>query len=163
MSITSYYTSELKKFVTSQYVFAGVRMTLAIVLPSIILAYFGLLREYFLFPLGTAFIGFTDFAGAFIRRRNTLILVVVCFFFAALVGTYIRDYPPLIFLGIVVFGIFFTMLGVYGLRMATVGGFYFGGVLYFFRWGIIARRDHKERVITYCRELLVFVGIYVVV
>lgn len=123
MSITNYYTSELKKFVTSQYVFAGVRMTLAIVLPSIILAYFGLLREYFLFPLGTAFIGFTDFAGAFIRRRNALILVVVCFFFAALVGTYIRDYPPLIFLGIVVFGIFFTMLGVYGLRMATVGGF----------------------------------------
>ena len=75
------YTIRLKRFMTSQYIYAGIRMALAIVVPSVILAYFGLLKEYFLFPLGTAFIGFTDFAGPFIRRRNALIMVVVCFFY----------------------------------------------------------------------------------
>lgn len=117
------YTSQFKKFITSQQIYAGMRMALAIVIPSLVLHYFGLLREYFLFPLGTVFIGFTDSAGAFIRRRNALILSVACFFLATLVASYIREYPPLIFLGMVIFGIFFTMLGIYGQRMAAVGGF----------------------------------------
>lgn len=117
------YTSELKKFITSQYVYAGVRVTLAILIPSIILAYFGLLKEYFLFPLGTGFIGFTDSVGPYIRRRNALIMVVVCFFFASLSASLFRNYPILVFLGLALYGIFFTMLGVYGQRMAAVGGF----------------------------------------
>ena len=54
------YSAELKKFVTSQYVYSGVRIALAIVIPSLILAYFGLLKEYFLFPLASSFVGLTD-------------------------------------------------------------------------------------------------------
>lgn len=117
------YTIRLKRFMTSQYIYAGIRMALAIVVPSVILAYFGLLKEYFLFPLGTAFIGFTDFAGPFIRRRNALIMVVVCFFFATLSASFLRLYPLLTYLGIIIFGVFFTMLGIYGQRMASVGVF----------------------------------------
>lgn len=117
------YTRKLKKFITSQYIYAGIRMALAIVIPSIILAYFGLLKEFFLFPLGTAFIGFTDSVGPFIRRRNALIMVVVCFFFATLFASFLRFHPLLTYLGIVVFGVFFTMLGIYGQRMASVGAF----------------------------------------
>ena len=57
MPLINLYTIRLKRFMTSQYIYAGIRMALAIVVPSVILAYFGLLKEYFLFPLGTAFIG----------------------------------------------------------------------------------------------------------
>lgn len=115
------YATELKKFATSQSIFSAVRITLAIVVPSIVLAYFGLLKEFFLFPLATSFVGMTDQPGPFIRRRNSLLLAIVCFFFVALIASLIKDYPILIFLEIVVFGLFFSMIGVYGQRFAAVG------------------------------------------
>lgn len=116
------YKSEIQKFITSQHIYAGVRIALSIVVPSVILAYFGLLKEYFLFPLGTSFVGLTDMAGPFIRRRNALIIAIVSFFFVAAVASILKDFPPLIFVEIIVFGLFFTMLGVYGQRLAAVGG-----------------------------------------
>lgn len=122
MPKTSTYTAEFKKIITSQYIFSGVRMALATVIPSIVLAYLGLLKEYFLFPLGTSLIGLTDMVGPFIRRRNSLILAVFSFFCVSLVASLLKDFPPIIFLEIIVFGMFFTMLGVYGQRLAAVGG-----------------------------------------
>lgn len=95
---------------------------MAIVIPSIILAYFGLLKEYFLFPLATSFVGLTDQPGPFIRRRNSLIMAIVCFLFVSAVASLLKNFPPLIFLAIVVFGLFFSMIGVYGQRFAAVGG-----------------------------------------
>lgn len=115
------YATELKKFATSQSIYSAVRITLAIVIPSMIFAYFGLLKEYFLFPLATSFVGLTDQAGPFIRRRNSLILAIVCFFFVALIASFIKDYPILLFFEIIFFGLFFTMIGVYGQRFAAVG------------------------------------------
>jgi uncharacterized membrane protein YccC len=94
---------------------------LAIVVPSIILAQFGLLKEYFLFPLGTSFVGLTDQPGPFIRRRNTLLLSVFFFFFIALFASLVKDFPIAVYLEIIVCGFFFSMIGVYGLRLATFG------------------------------------------
>lgn len=116
------YAAELRKFITSQYVYSGVRIALAIVIPSIILAYFGLLKEYFLFPLATSFVGLTDQPGPFIRRRNSLILAIFFFILIAATASILKDFPVLIFLEIIIFGIFFSMIGVYGQRLAAVGG-----------------------------------------
>lgn len=116
------YTSELKKFVTSQYIYSGVRITFAIVLPGIILAYFGLLKDYFLFPLGTSFVGLTDMAGPFIRRRNALILAIFSFVLVAAAGSLAAPYTVTPYILIILFGIFFCMIGVYGQRLAAVGG-----------------------------------------
>lgn len=115
------YSSELKKFLTSQYIYSGARIALAIVIPSIILAQFGLLKEYFLFPLGTSFVGLTDQQGPFIRRRNTLILSIFSFFFIALFASLVKEFPIAVYLEIIIFGFFFSMIGVYGLRLATFG------------------------------------------
>ncbi|TXF75216.1 FUSC family protein [Chryseobacterium sp.] len=115
------YRSELKKYMTSQYIYSAVRITLAIVVPSVILAYFGVLKEYVLFPLGTSLIGFTDQPGPFIRRRNSLLFAVICFFFVALVATLIKDFPLLIYTEIIFFGMFFSLIGIYGQRLAAVG------------------------------------------
>lgn len=115
------YASEFKKIISSQYIYSGVRIALAIVIPSAILAHFGILKEYFLFPLGTSFVGLTDQPGPFIRRRNSLILTVICFFFIALVASLLKDYQILIYLEIIIFGMFFSMIGVYGQRLASVG------------------------------------------
>jgi uncharacterized membrane protein YccC len=116
------YSSELKKFISSQYISSAVRIALAIAIPSAILSYFGILKEFFLFPLATSFVGLTDMPGPYIRRRNTLILSILSFLLVMGIAGIVKDYPPLIFLEIIVFGLFFTLIGVYGIRMAAVGG-----------------------------------------
>lgn len=115
------YSSELKKFLTSQYIYSGARIALAIVIPSIILAQLGLLKEFFLFPLGTSFVGLTDQPGPFIRRRNTLLISVVTFFLIALIASLVKDFPVAVYLEIIIFGFFFSMIGVYGIRLAVFG------------------------------------------
>ncbi|PIE50358.1 MAG: FUSC family protein [Flavobacteriales bacterium] len=116
------YKGQIQKFISSQYVFSGIRITLAAVIPSLILAYFGLLKDYFLFPLATSFAGLTDITGPYIRRRNSLIMTIFSFSFVVFVACLVKDYPPLIYFEIIVFTLFFAMIGVYGQRMATVGG-----------------------------------------
>ncbi|MEC5395529.1 FUSC family protein [Bergeyella sp. RCAD1439] len=116
------YRTEIQKFITSQYLYAGLWMAFAIVAPALVLAYFGLLKEYFLWPLATSFVGLTDLPGPFIRRRNTLIAAILFFTLIAAVTSLLKDFPPLVYLQIVVFGIFFSMIGVYGQRLASVGG-----------------------------------------
>ncbi|SFI07554.1 FUSC family protein [Halpernia frigidisoli] len=115
------YTSDFKRFVTSQYIFAAVRVTLAVVFPSIIMAYFGVLKEFFLFPLATVFVGLTDQPGPIIRRRNSMLLAVICFFIAATVASLAKGNPAFIFLELLIFGFFFSMIGVYGQRLSAVG------------------------------------------
>ncbi len=115
------YTAELKKFITSQYINSGVRVALAIVVPSVILAYFGLLKEYFLFPLGTSFVGFADQPGAYHRRRNALVLSALFFSISAIIASVLKDFIVLKFLELFIFGILFTMIGVYGQRFAVMG------------------------------------------
>lgn len=114
--------TQITQFFTSQYLYAGIRIALAIVIPSLILAHFGVLKEYFIFPLGTSFIGLTDMAGPYHRRRNALALACVLFAFIALVAGLASGYPILIFAQIVFWGIFLSMIGVYGIRLAAVGG-----------------------------------------
>lgn len=115
------YSAELKKFVTSQYVYSSIRITLATVLPCLVLAHFGLLKEYFLFPLGTSFVALTDQPGPFIRRRNSLIFAIFCFAVVALVASLVKGIVLLVILEIIVFGMFFSLIGVYGQRLAAVG------------------------------------------
>lgn len=115
------YSAELKKFVTSQYVYSAIRITLATVLPCLVLAHFGILKEYFLFPLGTSFVALTDQPGPFIRRRNALTFAICCFVFVALIASLVMNFKVLVLLEIIVFGMFFSLIGVYGQRLAAVG------------------------------------------
>jgi uncharacterized membrane protein YccC len=115
------YSAELKKFVTSQYVYSAIRITLATVLPCVVLAHFGILKEYFLFPLGTSFVALTDQPGPFIRRRNALSFAIICFVFVALIASLVMNIKILVFAELIVFGMFFSLIGVYGQRLAAVG------------------------------------------
>jgi uncharacterized membrane protein YccC len=115
------YSAELKKFITSQYVYSAIRITLATVLPCLVLAHFGILKEYFLFPLGTSFVALTDQPGPFIRRRNALTFAIICFVFVALIASLVMNIKILVFAEIIIFGMFFSLIGVYGQRLAAVG------------------------------------------
>ncbi|CAA7195822.1 FUSC family protein [Chryseobacterium potabilaquae] len=115
------YSAEFKKFITSQYVYSAIRITLATVLPCLVLAHFGLLKEYFLFPLGTAFVALTDQPGPFIRRRNALAFAIICFILIALIASMVMNIKSLVVAEIIIFGMFFSLIGVYGQRLAAVG------------------------------------------
>ena len=115
------YSAELKKFVTSQYVYSAIRITLATVLPCLVLAHFGILKEYFLFPLGTSFVALTDQPGPFIRRRNALTFAIFCFVYVATIASLVMNFKILVFAEIIIFGMFFSLIGVYGQRLAAVG------------------------------------------
>ncbi|MCY0967812.1 FUSC family protein [Chryseobacterium wangxinyae] len=115
------YSAELKKIVTSQYVYSSIRITLATVIPCLVLSYFGLLKEYFLFPLGTSFVALTDQPGPFIRRRNSLTFAIFCFIVVSTIASLVKGIIPLVLLEIFVFGMFFSLIGVYGQRLAAVG------------------------------------------
>ncbi|WP_265427186.1 FUSC family protein [Chryseobacterium sp. YIM B08800] len=115
------YSTELKKIVTSQYVYSSIRITLATVIPCLVLSYFGLLKEYFLFPLGTSFVALTDQPGPFIRRRNSLTFAIFCFVVVASIASLVKGIIPLVLLEVIVFGMFFSLIGVYGQRLAAVG------------------------------------------
>lgn len=115
------YTTELKRFVTSQYIYSGVRVALAIVVPSVLLAYFGVLKEFFLFPLATSFVAFSDQPGPFTRRRNALIIAALSFTLTALIASLLKDFLVLKYIELIVLGMFLTMLGVYGQRFGAIG------------------------------------------
>jgi uncharacterized membrane protein YccC len=91
------------------------------VLPCVVLAHFGILKEYFLFPLGTSFVALTDQPGPFIRRRNALTFAIICFVFVALIASLVMNIKILVFAEIIMFGMFFSLIGVYGQRLAAVG------------------------------------------
>lgn len=115
------YTSEFKKFVSSQHMYSAIRITLSCVIPSLILAHFGILKEYFLFPLGTSFVALTDLPGPFIRRRNSFIFAIICFAFVALISSLVSSYWVLVILVIIFFSLFLAMIGIYGQRLGAVG------------------------------------------
>ncbi|SHI59030.1 Uncharacterized membrane protein YccC [Cruoricaptor ignavus] len=116
------YQSEFRKFLTSQYLYSGVRIAFAVLLPAIFLYQVGLLKAWFLFPLATSFVANVDQPGPFIRRRNMLIMAIFCFAIVASITTVFRPYPILVTLEIIVFGLFFGILGIYGNRFSAVGG-----------------------------------------
>ncbi|WP_392437826.1 FUSC family membrane protein [Cruoricaptor ignavus] len=116
------YQSEFRKFLTSQYLYSGVRIAFAVLVPAIFLYQVGLLKAWFLFPLATSFVANVDQPGPFIRRRNMLIMAIFCFAIVASITTVFRPYPILVTLEIIVFGLFFGILGIYGNRFSAVGG-----------------------------------------
>lgn len=156
------YASELKKFVTGQYIYSGVRISLAVVIPCIVLAQMGLLREYFLFPLGTVFLALIDMPGPFHRRRNALLFGIVCYFLVSLLAGLLKDFPLLIILELVILGLSFTMLGVYGQRLAAVGSLTLV-VLAIFIDGAPGEKNFFWNSLTFTLGAVWFLGVFMVV
>ena len=64
------YRLQYRKFLTSQYLAMGARVTAGAVIPSIVLYHFGLLASYVAIPLGALVVSFTDNPGPPHHRRN---------------------------------------------------------------------------------------------
>ncbi len=115
------YLDEFKKFISSHYLSTGVRLTLGAVIPCLIFHHYGILNNLIAFPLGTLLIGTTDNPGPVHRRRNSLMIAIVTCFVVACVTGFLRHIHFVSFIEIILFGMFFSLVGVYGNRANSIG------------------------------------------
>ncbi|MEP7257399.1 MAG: FUSC family membrane protein [Flavitalea sp.] len=115
------YQLEFRRFLSSQHLYTGIRITMGIIIPATILYHFGLLTAMISIPLGASFIGLTDLPGPFQHRRNGMIAGILLNFAIVLITGYSHPYPLLIGIEIIFFGIFLSLIGVYGLRASSLG------------------------------------------
>lgn len=113
--------NEVKGFVLSQYFGDGLRITFGVVLPSLVLAQFDLLKIGVSFSLGAVCASIADSPGPISHRRNgmflTIGLVTIISLLTSLVGLSVYT------LGAFVVALSFlcSMLYIYGPRAASMG------------------------------------------
>lgn len=118
---TESYQQVFTKFITSQHWHTGVRMTFAVLLPVLILQHFQWLQVGMVFPLGTLCISLTDLPGPYHHRVRAMAYSLLFNLFAALLATVSNSMPWLIVAELAVLGMFFSLLGVYGNRVNSIG------------------------------------------
>ncbi|WP_128548045.1 FUSC family protein [Larkinella soli] len=112
---------EIRYFLFGQHFSDGLRITLAILIPSVVLARFGQFETGLSISLGALWVSITDAPGPLVHKRNGMLygnliitLVVLTTGFARLNGWVLGA-------EILLFSFFFSMFGVYGNRATAVG------------------------------------------
>lgn len=112
---------DLSYFLASQNVSNGVRTTLSILLPSLLLAQMGQLPTGIALSLGALAVSIVDAPGPVQHRRNAMFITVLTAGLVTLLTGLARLSIPVLALEIGLFGFFFSMFVVYGTRAASVG------------------------------------------
>ena len=111
----------IRYFLFSQYLADGIRITLEIILPVIVCAYFGRIDIGFNIALGALCISISDAPGPVEHKRNGMIYCNLFVFAMALLTGFANN--NIVWLGLLILfaSFFFTMLSVFGNRAAAVG------------------------------------------
>lgn len=115
------YTQQIRKFVTSQYLSAGVRITAAVIIPSLLLHHYGILASYIGIPLGALFISLIDNPGPLKHRINGMLTSVLVNFFVITITGLLKYQSILVAFEITLFTILFSLIGVFGNRSNAIG------------------------------------------
>ena len=112
---------EIKSFIFSQYFSDGLRITLGVLLPSLIFYQLDLLPIGLTISLGAFCVSIADNPGPVVHKRNGMLFCNVFVFLTAVVTGFFNQNPILIGLEIVVLCFFYSMFSVYGNRASSVG------------------------------------------
>ena len=115
------YQLELRRFISSQHLYTGIRVTAGVIIPALILYHFGLLASMTSIPLGASFIGLIDSPGPPQHRRNGMLIGIALNFIMVLIPGLSAFSPLLIGAEIIVFGVFFSLIAIYGARAGSIG------------------------------------------
>ena len=115
------YIKEYKRFIHSYYLAEGVRITIGIALPAIVLSYFNLLSAGIVVSLGAMCISVTDSPGPINHRRNGMLACMAIVFVVSLLTGFVAAYPVWLGLLIFIFCFIFSMIGVFGNRAVSIG------------------------------------------
>jgi len=114
-------TREIQSFFYSQYFSDGLRITLGVLLPSLVLAQFGQLETGLTLSLGALCVSGADNPGPVMHKRNAMAICSALMFVVAIATGFARLNVFTMGVEIVIFAFFFSMFTVYGNRAASVG------------------------------------------
>lgn len=112
---------EVKSFFYSQYFSDGIRITLGVMLPALILAELGKFGMGVSVSLGALCISVVDSPGPVAHKRNAMAICNLCVFLTAVITGFARLNIFTIGAEVVLFSFLFSMFTVYGNRAASVG------------------------------------------
>ena len=112
---------DFKNFVYTQYFSDGVKITLGVLLPSLIFFQFNLLEVGITLSLGALCVSIADSPGPWLHRKNGMLYTSIFIFLAALLTSSINTNNYLLAIEIFSLCFMFSMFNVYGVRAASVG------------------------------------------
>jgi uncharacterized membrane protein YccC len=112
---------EIKSFFYSQYFSDGLRMSIGIITPALVMMYLGNFNLGLTLSLGALCICTIDGPGPIAHKRNAMAIGNAILLAVALITGYARLHVITLGLEITVFSFLFSMLIVYGNRAAAVG------------------------------------------
>ncbi|SHI68217.1 TIGR01666 family membrane protein [Hymenobacter daecheongensis DSM 21074] len=112
---------QIQYFFSSQDFSDGVRITLSILLPSLLFGWLGHLETGITLSTGAVCVSVVDVPGPVEHKRNGMLYANLSVFLVALLTGFIRGNVLLMGLEVVALSFAFTMLLVYGLRASLVG------------------------------------------
>ena len=112
---------EVKSFFFSQYFSDGLRISLGILLPTLILQQFNQFDLGIALSLGALCISVIDAPGPVLHKRNAMAIGNLCLIIVAITTGFARLNVFTLGLEVTVFSFLFSMFIVYGNRAATIG------------------------------------------
>lgn len=114
-------TRKLRTFILGQQLTDGIRVTLEIISPAIILSLMGQFQIGLTASLGALCISICDAPGPVTHKRNGMMVGIVFVFLMALITGLVNAHILLLGILILVASFFFTMISVYGSRAGSIG------------------------------------------
>lgn len=114
-------TREIQGFFYSQYFSDGLRISLGVLLPSIVFVNFGMLETGLTLSLGALCVSGSDNPGPVYHKRNGMIICNLLMFAVAIITGFARMNMYTMGLEIVVLAFVFSMFTIYGNRAASIG------------------------------------------
>lgn len=115
------YIKEYRSFINSHYLSEGIRMTVGIVLPALILNHFNLLTIGVVVSLGAMSVSITDNPGPIHHRRNGMMACIIINTAISILTGLAAPHHLLLGLLILLACFIFSMIGVYGNRANAIG------------------------------------------
>ncbi|MGV3503799.1 MAG: FUSC family membrane protein [Adhaeribacter sp.] len=112
---------EIKYFLFSEYLSDGLRITLGVLLPSLLFAWLGQLEIGLTLSLGALCVSITDIPGPVLHKRNGMLLCNLAIFLVALATGFARLHPVLLGGQVLALSFFFSLLAIYGSRASFLG------------------------------------------
>ncbi len=112
---------EIKSFIFGQYFSDGLRITIGVLLPSLIFYHLDLLSVGLTISLGAVCISIADSQGPINHKRNGMLYCNILVFLTAILTGLLNQYPILIGFEILLLCFLYSMLSVYGNRASSIG------------------------------------------
>jgi len=112
---------EIKSFFYSQYFSDGLRITIGLLLPALVLTQFHNLGFGVDMSLGALCVSIVDTPGPVAQKRNAMAISNLCIFLVAVITGFARLNLYTLGVEVALFSFLFSMLAVYGNRAAFVG------------------------------------------